>query len=120
MAHVNSVISKIHDVIQTSGLHFLINQTPWSSYITIRKKFVNPNHVDSLDQNDGQSSIDSSVEPYNKLVEEIRQLKLKNELLEHSLVDLEEEAKDGDVRSQEKVENLHALIDKLENKKLCS
>ena len=120
MAHVNSMISKIHDVIQTSGRHFLINQTPWSSYITIRKKFVDPNHVASLDQNDRQSSrpsSDSSVEPFNKLVEEIRQLKLKNEVLENSLIDLEEETKDSDVRSQEKVQNLHALIDKLEDEK---
>ena len=36
----NSVVTSIHSLIQSSGLHFAINQTPWSSYITIRKKFV--------------------------------------------------------------------------------
>ena len=116
MAHVNNVISKIHDVIQSSGLHFLINQTPWSFCVTNRKKFVDPSHVASPDQSYVDSS-DSSVDPYTKLVEENRQLKLKNEVLENSLVDLEEDRKDADVRSQEKVQNLHALIDKLEVEK---
>ena len=36
----NCVVTSIHSLIQSSGLHFAINQTPWSSYITIRKKFV--------------------------------------------------------------------------------
>ena len=42
LSEVNSVLNIIHDVVQKSGLHFVINQTPWSSYITIRKKFTSP------------------------------------------------------------------------------
>ena len=42
LSEVNSVLNCIHNVIQKSGLHFIINQTPWSSYITIRKKFTSP------------------------------------------------------------------------------
>ena len=40
--HMNSVLNSIHDLIQSSGLHFVIQQTPWSSYITLRKKFARP------------------------------------------------------------------------------
>ena len=38
----NIACDRIHNLIQKSGLHFIINQTPWSSYITIRRKFVTP------------------------------------------------------------------------------
>ena len=44
MADVDSTLTRIHDVIQKSGLHFVITQTPWSSYITIRRKFTNSRH----------------------------------------------------------------------------
>ena len=38
--NANVVCTRIHDVVQASGLNYIINQTPWSSYITIRKKFI--------------------------------------------------------------------------------
>ena len=34
------ISNKIHSLIQSSGLHYAINQTPFSSYITIRHKFI--------------------------------------------------------------------------------
>ena len=33
-------VNKIHEAVQASGLHFVIKRTPFSSYITIRQKFV--------------------------------------------------------------------------------
>ena len=49
MSNVNLTCARIHDMIQNSGLNFVINQTPWSSYITIRRKFTSGDTV--LDEN---------------------------------------------------------------------
>ena len=65
----NLACSRIHDVIQSSGLHDIINQTPWSSYITIRRKFVNT----------GISSIVAANEESDKLT----QLCTENEKLKN-------------------------------------
>ena len=39
---VFQMCNKIHNTVEKSGLHYSINQTPFSSYITIRKKLINP------------------------------------------------------------------------------
>ena len=39
---VKQVCQEIHNLVEESGLHFCINQTPFSSYITLRKKFIKP------------------------------------------------------------------------------
>ena len=39
---VTKLCNNIHNLVERSGLHFRINQTPFSSYITIRKKLINP------------------------------------------------------------------------------
>jgi predicted nucleic acid-binding Zn-ribbon protein len=39
---VKQVCQEIHNLVEESGLHFSINQTPFSSYITLRKKFIKP------------------------------------------------------------------------------
>ena len=54
MTLASLICNHIHDVIQSSGLYFVINQTPFSSYITIRKKIigqisVNLSEVDKLE-----------------------------------------------------------------------
>ena len=102
---VNSVLNKIHDLIQSSGLHFIINQTPWTSYITIRRKFVYPR--------------DSPVKPTNidelfDLREENKQLKSRVRDLNEALVDTEEEFKIHENKAKVTVENLHDKIDRLE------
>ena len=87
MSQVNKVLSHIHDVIQASGLHFMINQTPWSSYITIRRKFLDQRSAaepTSLGQNVRQVSRDSTgLEQQNdQLIEENRKLRLQNKALD--------------------------------------
>ena len=53
LSEVNSVLNYIHNVIQESGLHFVINQTPYSSYITIRRKFTAHGAYDDTFKNSG-------------------------------------------------------------------
>ena len=58
MAAANPLVlsmNRIHDAVQRSGLHFVINQTPFSSYITIRRKFTS-------ERNQTNSDSDSEVE----------------------------------------------------------
>ena len=81
--YMNSVCNQIHDVIQSSGLHFAINQTPWSSFITIRRKFIDPNHVPSV--NSANCSEDLS-----RIRDENLQLRLKNIALKEALACVEE------------------------------
>ena len=40
MSTAGITVNKIHEAVQASGLHFVIKRTPFSSYITIRQKFV--------------------------------------------------------------------------------
>ena len=114
--HVNTVCSSIHDFIQSSGLHFVINQTPWSSYITIRRKFVDPQRA-STNEPSKQVYIDSRHVRHNELValqEKNKQLELKNEALEEDLFNTEEEYKVAELRNKESFDNLHSNIDHLE------
>ena len=39
---VLKICNQIHNTVEKSGLHYNINQTPFSSYITIKKKLLNP------------------------------------------------------------------------------
>ena len=110
---VNSVCNQIHDLIQSSGLHFVINQTPWSSFITIRRKFINPNHAPVV-----KPRIDSvfSTENLTRIAETNKQLQARNVLLEEALANLEEEQRAEVLRNQDTRDNLHNTIDQLEGK----
>ena len=48
-SHVNTILTTIHNLVSVSGLHFVINTTPFSSYITIRKKLVNAENVPPIE-----------------------------------------------------------------------
>ena len=138
----NSVCTRIHDFIQASGLHFIINQTPWSSYITIRKKFVSPGAEVSNPYNDETKSLNDEIISLKKKVENLElelasieqnnkesteKLDLKVKSLEDEALVLEKEKKVKDeiiknlnVGFREKVNDLNAKIDSLEagNKEL--
>ena len=97
---VNTVCNNIHNLIQSSGLHFVINQTPWSSYITIRKKSIGP-HLAAKPAPEG------CIEENEKLKEQII-------TLENALVNIEEDAKVEEQRSKQLIDNLHSKLDDLE------
>ena len=95
---VNLACTRIHDVIQSSGLHYIINQTPWSSYITIRRKFVNKCAISSKVVGDEESEM-------------ITQLRRENEKLKVNLENAEMEA----ANAEKTVESLSSKMKLLEN-----
>ena len=92
LSEVNSALNIIHDAVQKSGLHFIINQTPWSSYITIRKKFTNlgPYEGDDNLKDKETNSVKDELNEYTKQMEEknaktVANLYSKIEKLENAL-----------------------------------
>ena len=79
---VNLACARIHEAIQTSGLHFVINQTPWSSYITVRRKFVHPRPtLDDVNVKDEKVIVNGEVaalsEKNKQLIEKLANLELE-------------------------------------------
>ena len=95
----NIVCTRIHNFIQNSGLHFIINQTPWSSYITIRRKFVSPG-----------SNASNHIDDQKILIDKNKSLEKKLAKLELELVTVEEENR----KSGDKIKILEAEITTLE------
>ena len=92
LSEVNAVLNSIHNVVQKSGLHFVINQTPWSSYITIRKKFTSPGPYAG---DDGFKDMETVVN------DEVTALSEHNAQMEE--------------KNEKKVADLYSKIDTLEN-----
>ena len=111
MSDVHSVCTRIHDLIQKSGLHFVINQTPWSSYITIRRKFVNEVEVNMK----AREAFVTETEEVVVLRDTKKRLEDKLTNIEVEKVHLEEEFKASVEKHEKTVLNLLAKIDTLEN-----
>ena len=103
----NLAITRIHDVIQSSGLHYVINQTPWSSYVTIRKKFVNAG---------AKVAGDEESDMLTKLREENEKLKSKLATAEINSVNAEESSKNVQLSLGKTVENLENALKISESK----
>ena len=101
--NANVVCTRIHDVVQASGLHYIINQTPWSSYITIRKKFISSAAFTS-DHVNTEFSLDKTKLLGKKITD-----------LEFEVANLEEVKKVQNDQYQELVDRLHFRIETLEN-----
>ena len=107
ISDVNSACDRIHSLVQMSGLHFLINQTPWSSYITIQRKFVNPGAYNVKTKPAESAIIDQPKERTKKL-------ELKVAELEYHLEELEEESKSEKENHEKNVEHFNNRISTLE------
>ena len=139
ISDVNAVCDRIHSIVQMSGLHFIINQTPWSSYITIRRKFVSPGAYNAKTTATETAMIDQLKEENKHLEHKVTELefqfvehekKLKNEkhnykknveLLNTKIATLEKESKTKDAIIQninahfnKKVSDLDTKVVKLE------
>ena len=104
--------NSIQNLIQSSGLHYVINQTPWSSYITLRKKFIDPNPASAVE--DLVESYSESQENPAEFAEVNRELKKKNKAFEVALGTVKKEQYEVDLRNKESVDNLHDIVDNLE------
>ena len=116
---VNAVLGNIHDIVQSSGLHFMINLTPWSSYITIRRKFTDQGNLTAslLPPSSGdQAFTKQCLHNCDQLLAENNLLRFKNQALENAQADSEEETKVVEANSKQVVSNLHSKIDMLESK----
>ena len=111
--YVNRTLSQIHNLIQTSGLHFMINSTPFSSYITIRKKLVN---VEQIPHTDATSLIEPHHDDRADLKDMLATLKSRNDSLEEDLAHADEDAKVVDNKTNEIVTRLHSKLDNLETR----
>ena len=96
MSDVNTICDRIHSLVQMSGLHFNITQTPWSSYITFRRKFVSPDYKVNT----------KSTE--NVVVDQLKEIK-KTEVKNHKmaevgieLVELDEETFANEIEEYQK------------------
>ena len=90
----NQVCEKLLGNIRTSKLNYLVNETPYSAFITIRKRFIK-GYADSSNvpfaQNEGsnlealQIENNSLLLEYKNLPNEVETLKKKNKIIEDSL-----------------------------------
>ena len=111
--YVNRTLYQIYDLIQTSGLHFLINSTPFSSYITIRKQLVN---VDQIPLTDASSLIEPQQDDLLLLRDVLANLKSRNNSPEEALVNTKEDAKYVGTKTNEMFVNLHSKLDNLKTR----
>ena len=110
---VNVACARIHEAIQTSGLHFIINQTPWSSYITIRRKFVHPRPtLDEVNVKDEKVVVNDKLA---NLSEKNKQLVSKLATVELEIVETEKEIKASKQKHEKTVQHLHEKLLTLEN-----
>ena len=108
----NQIVRKIHDVVQMSGLHFVINQTPFSSYITIRRRFISPDDQQTVESN----NITEDQVFKSKLDEmkvKLEKMETENTSLQEDILEREEELKIVTSEANKKLENVHAFADKL-------
>jgi chromosome segregation ATPase len=113
------ICNQIHNLVQNSGLHFMINQTPHSSYIPIRRRFIRSENY--------QHNLSEACMEEDNLKEEIRCLKSELEKVSNEKNILEAEGIEKDLaleiiktQSEENLEKVHLFCDRVssENDKL--
>ena len=93
LAEASEICEKIHHFVRMSKLDFMINQTPYSSYITVRRKF----QKNALDENislnvDTKNTEDTGSKGKNEALEkENRLLQSQNENLQKDINDVKKE-----------------------------
>jgi hypothetical protein len=75
---VKEICHRINNTVLNSGLHFIINQTPFSNYITIRKKFSRhpPTNLAAPDmeiKSDVRQNLDSFKDTAEEIAEQSNQ-----------------------------------------------
>ena len=103
---VNKVCDEIHNLVQMSGLHFVINQTPWSSYIPIRRKFVIS----------GACNV-KLKSPETVVSYELKERKEQQADVEFTLAEIEEAFNIEKEKYKKSVDNLQSKIDAFEKEK---
>ena len=91
----NSVCNQVLKIVKESNLNYLVNETPYSAYITIRKKFVkNCTEVTLADKDLNHENLVQENVPQDKL----EALLVENNILKDKLIVLESENKNLNIR----------------------
>ena len=104
---------KYSDVVQKSGLHFVINQTPFSSYITIRRKFTFAEGNQQTNNFENVIETQTSKVKVENLKSDLKDLEIKNKHLKEALVQSEEESKIAIIETEKRLDNIHVFANKL-------
>ena len=110
---LNLSMNRIHDVVQKSGLHFVINQTPFSSYITIRRKFTFAEGNQQTNNFENVIETQTSKVKVENLKSDLKDLEIKNKHLKEALVQSEEESKIAIIETEKRLDNIHVFANKL-------
>ena len=103
MASPEDQCSKVLAEIHSSNLHYLVQESPFSLYVTIRKKFIKNAPEKS------QHSLTSASPPI-----EVQQRGYRVNMLENQKSDLENQLKTKDLELNESKDTIKLLEDKLE------
>ena len=91
----NSVCNQVLKILKESNLNYLVNETPYSAYITIRKKFVkNCTEATLADKDLNHENLVQENVPQDKL----EALLVENNILKDKLIVLESENKNLNIR----------------------
>ena len=86
----NYVCNQVLKIVKESNLNYLVNETPYSAYVTIRKRFVKHSaEVTLADKDVNQENLAQENAPQDKL----EALVVENNSLKEKLIMLETENK---------------------------
>ena len=94
----NSVCNQVLQIIKESNLNFLINETPYSAFVTIRKKFVRSCAEVTLEKEVIHEKSAREDIPNNELEDKFEALVVENNNLKEKLIQLESENKTMNIR----------------------
>ena len=87
----NSVCNQLLKIVKDSNLNYLVNETPYSAYVTIRKTFVRYNSEVTLAGKDLAKENDAPQDKFEALI-------VENNILRRKLTQLESENKNINIR----------------------
>ena len=119
-AKADNVFGQVMICLRMSKLDYLVNETPYSAYVTIRKKFlksvdhevIDEGHVDKSNTLDNQKQLENENCALKRKVKDLEsacnKLKFEYEEIEVKYEDLEKENNS----LEDKLANLHTYLDK--------
>ena len=121
-----NVFGQVLICLRMSKLDYLLKETPYSAYVTIRKKFIKSVHEDMVENRNVEAGAPiQNDEKYEKLNEELKsqktkyamlqfeheELELKREKLERENVDLEDKIEEAYEESRNLKKNVKDIKD---------
>ena len=106
-AKIEASYKTIMNNVRSSGLHFCLQETPFSCYITVRKSLINPKASHGLLPDPSSSSLETN--------RDFDQLKSRNFFLENSNIKLKQSLQDAVEELEEHTEIIDNLKSEVKN-----